>query len=205
MFFYDNTNEAISNDACDDKYGVYRCYGNARWLKHDGMSSMLRVARPSRFSENIKKNELVNGKRKQKCQSLNVRDIRCPMNISSWSFRVSYLQIKGEEILYLHYITPCDLFWFEYTALSLCQLQTRTCFKMHAGGFWGSANHRNHLMLRLSRFGAIWHYLTLNPSDAFFFSSPKQDDARLIEMRSLMSGPVFKRRLACNNNQSLMQ
>ena len=156
------------------------------------------VPRPFRFNENTK-NELVNGKRKQKYH------IRCPMNISSWSFRVSYLQIKGEEILYLHYITPCDLFWFEYTALSLCQLQTRTCFKMHAGGFWGSANHRNHLMLRLSRFGAIWHYLTLNPSDAFFFSSPKQDDARLIEMRSLMSGPVFKRRLACNNNQSLMQ
>ena len=41
MFFYDPTNEAISNDVCDDKYGVYRCYGNARWLKHGGMLSML--------------------------------------------------------------------------------------------------------------------------------------------------------------------
>ena len=29
-FFYDPTNEAIPNDACDEKYAVYRCYGNAR-------------------------------------------------------------------------------------------------------------------------------------------------------------------------------
>ena len=58
-----------------------------------------RVARPSRFSENIKKNDLANGKRKQKCQSLNVRDIRCLINISSWSFHVSYLQIKEEKFL----------------------------------------------------------------------------------------------------------
>ena len=42
MFFYDRTNEASSNDVCDGKYGVYRCYGNAiRWLKHDWMFSML--------------------------------------------------------------------------------------------------------------------------------------------------------------------
>ena len=100
------------------------------------------VPRPFRFPENIK-NESVNGKRKQKCQSQNVRDIRCPMNISS--FNVSYVQIKVEEISYLHYITPCDLFWFEYTTLPLCQLQGRTCCKMHAGVFWGNANHRHHL------------------------------------------------------------
>ena len=30
MFFDDRTNEAISDDVCDDKYGVKRCYGNAR-------------------------------------------------------------------------------------------------------------------------------------------------------------------------------
>ena len=35
MFLYDRTNEAISNDVDDDKYAVYRCYGNARWLDHD--------------------------------------------------------------------------------------------------------------------------------------------------------------------------
>ena len=85
----------------------------------------------------------LNGKRNHERQSLNVRDIQCPMNILS--FNVSYVQIKGEEISYLHYITPCDLFWFEYTTLSLCQLQGRACFKMHAGVFWGSANHRYHL------------------------------------------------------------
>ena len=41
MFLYDCTNEAISNDVCDNKYGVYRRYGNARWLNHDWMLSML--------------------------------------------------------------------------------------------------------------------------------------------------------------------
>ena len=30
MFFYDRANEAISDDVCDDKYGVKRCYGNVR-------------------------------------------------------------------------------------------------------------------------------------------------------------------------------
>ena len=65
------------------------------------------------------------------------------MNILS----LNYVQIEEEEMCYLHYITPCDLFWFEYTTLSLCQLtlRERACFKMHAGVFWGNANHGYHL------------------------------------------------------------
>ena len=41
MFLYDRANETISNGVYYDKYRVYRCYGNARWLKYDGMLSML--------------------------------------------------------------------------------------------------------------------------------------------------------------------
>ena len=61
------------------------------------------MARPSRFNEEIKKNESlatelitgVKGRGKQKRQSLNVRDIRCPMNILS--FNVFFVHIKGAE------------------------------------------------------------------------------------------------------------
>ena len=41
MFLYDCTNKAISNYVYDNKYGLYRRYGNARWLDHDWVSSML--------------------------------------------------------------------------------------------------------------------------------------------------------------------
>ena len=41
MFLYDRANETISNDVYYHEYRVYRCYGNARWLKHDWMLSML--------------------------------------------------------------------------------------------------------------------------------------------------------------------
>ena len=34
---------------------------------------------------------------------------------------------------------------YTYTALSLCQLQGRTCLKMHAGAFSRSANRQYHL------------------------------------------------------------
>ena len=68
------------------------------------------VTRPSWFNEKIKKNEFlatkliigVNRKRKQKWQSLNVRDIRCVINISS--FHVSYVHIKGAKTWYLQII-----------------------------------------------------------------------------------------------------
>ena len=46
MFLYDCTNEAISNDVYDNKYGVYRRYGDARWLDHDWMLSMLHCRKP---------------------------------------------------------------------------------------------------------------------------------------------------------------
>ena len=41
MFLYDRTNETVSNDVYHDENRVYRCYGNARWLKHDGMLLMM--------------------------------------------------------------------------------------------------------------------------------------------------------------------
>ena len=66
------------------------------------------MARPSRFNEEIKKNESlatelitgVKGRGKQKWQSLNVRDILCPMNILS--FNAFFVHIKGAETSYLH-------------------------------------------------------------------------------------------------------
>ena len=45
MFLYDHTNEAMSNDAYDDKYAVHCRYGNPRWLDHDWMLSMLHSGR----------------------------------------------------------------------------------------------------------------------------------------------------------------
>ena len=45
MFLYDRTNEAISNNVYDDKYGVYRCYGNARWFDHDWMLLVMLLTR----------------------------------------------------------------------------------------------------------------------------------------------------------------
>ena len=61
------------------------------------MLSMLQSHEACRFNEKIKNNESratklitgVNGNRKQKWQSLNVRDTRCPLNISS--FNICYV------------------------------------------------------------------------------------------------------------------
>jgi len=49
MFLYDHTNETISNDVNDDKYGVYRRYGNARCLKHDWTLLMMLHSREALY------------------------------------------------------------------------------------------------------------------------------------------------------------
>ena len=181
--------------AMPDDWSMTECYG------------CYPVTRLSGFNEKIKENESletklitgVNGKRKLNWQSLNVRDIRCPMNISS--LNVSYVHTKGWKH---RTFMLCFFGLIVFLPRNLVRGTSVLRSTQHCLCVGYRSAHVSKCMQAFSEGARIidiisasdWVDLlpcgnvTLEHFDTFFFSNRRQDCFHLIKMLSLNSEPV---------------